>query len=341
MMMAAAADSLSKGYGTGPGGAQAAVTSSQQPAGPAGYSMHGANGFPVDGGSSVLAGLQNRAVLHGPNASNPSEVSDSDSSSADDDDASLLTLGLRGIQGMRAGAGTSIQAKHTDAERVRRRGVKDAYERRPGRLIEVVPVNCFPNQVITNRNALLASHGTADLARQCSNVSHTPTVPNTNTLLAAAAHSKSAGGGKAATGSSTKATATRRGSSCPTGGGSAARQQPLYNGAFAYIADADPAQPGGPNRTIKTERGWSTWVLECGAKERNVAIREFELSVEDVVDLKKTSRRMKLLFAQRRYLAGLRKREAEEAAASEGRPPPPAAQLGSPQQALSSEDTAA
>ena len=149
--------------------------------------------------------------------------------------------------------------------------------------------------------------------------------------------SKSGGGGKAATGSSTKAKATRRKSSSPTGG--AAARQPSYNGASAYTAEADPAQPGGPNRVIKTGGVWSTWVLECGAKERNVAIREFKLSDEDVVDLKKTSRRMKLLFAQRRYLAGLRKREAEEEAAESegGTSPPPAARLGSPQQALPSD----
>ena len=147
---------------------------------------------------------------------------------------------------------------------------------------------------------------------------------------------KSGGAGKAATGSSTKADAARQ--KRPTAGGSAARHQSMYNGASAYIADADPAQPGGLNRAIKTGDGWSTWVLECGAKERNVAIQEFGLNGEDVVDLKKMSRRWKVMLATRR----LNKRKAEKkAAASEGRPPPPAAQLGSPQQALSSEDTAA
>jgi len=125
---------------------------------------------------------------------------------------------------------------------------------------------------------------------------------------------------------------------------------PPYNGACTYTSELEPAQPNGPTRNIKVGGEWSKWVLECGAKERNAAIREFKLSDVDVKDLKKTSRRMKLLVAQRRYLAGLRKRsEAEvdgEQAKAEGRdllnvgPPPPRNKrpLGSPH-APSSEDS--
>jgi hypothetical protein len=60
---------------------------------------------------------------------------------------------------------------------------------------------------------------------------------------------------------------------------------------------------------IRTQGEWARWVLQCGAKERNLAIREFGLDDQEVIDLKKTSRRMKLLFAQRRYLSSLKKRE--------------------------------
>ena len=121
----------------------------------------------------------------------------------------------------------------------------------------------------------------------------------------------------------------------PSGSGTASRPGSrhftlMYNGASTYAATQYQRKPGGPNRTIKTGGEWSRWVLECGAKERNIAAREFELSDEDVVDLKKTSRRMKLLFAQRRYLQAFKGRKAGGgggAAASEvlaeGRAPPP------------------
>eukprot|EP00729_Bicosta_minor_P010817 gene10817-18978_t len=121
------------------------------------------------------------------------------------------------------------------------------------------------------------------------------------------------GGGQHSSNSSnvSRARSTSPGASNPSDKGQL--RGPSYNGASTYTAVTDPVQPGGPHRRIKANGEWSKWVLECGAKERNAAIREFGLTVEEVADLKKTSRRMKLLFAQRRYLAGLRQREAEKA----------------------------
>ena len=176
----------------------------------------------------------------------------------------------------------------------------------------------------------------------CSPRTPVPTCGSADKMAHAAAHVQFAASAAMATatpvhGSSlgkAKTKCRRSNSSSPIGGVASARSSigPSYNGACTYTSEPDPTQPGGPNRKIKVGGEWSKWVLECGAKERNTAIREFKLSAADVVDLKKTSRRMKLLFAQRRYLAGLRKREAaEEQAKAEGRPPPPhTSPLGSP-----------
>jgi len=79
-----------------------------------------------------------------------------------------------------------------------------------------------------------------------------------------------------------------------------------YGGKSSYTALGRPShtQPGGLHRQIRCPDGtWSQWVLECGAKHRNAAIKEFNLSANETANLKQTSRRMKLLFAQRRYLA--------------------------------------
>lgn len=83
------------------------------------------------------------------------------------------------------------------------------------------------------------------------------------------------------------------------------RKGALYAGATEYTTLKFPShtQPGGPRRKIKDANGkWMLWVLECKAKDRNAAIKEFDLSERDILDLKTTSRKMKLLLGQRRYM---------------------------------------
>jgi hypothetical protein len=63
------------------------------------------------------------------------------------------------------------------------------------------------------------------------------------------------------------------------------------------------------HQDIREQGEWAVWVLEAGARERNKAIREFDLTEEEAKHLKITSRRRKLRGAQRRYLAGLKRKE--------------------------------
>ena len=48
-------------------------------------------------------------------------------------------------------------------------------------------------------------------------------------------------------------------------------------------------------------------MLSYGAKERNAVTKEYRLTLEEVESLKKASRRMKQMLAQRRYMSSLRK----------------------------------
>ena len=53
---------------------------------------------------------------------------------------------------------------------------------------------------------------------------------------------------------------------------------------------------------IRNRNGeWIAGVLTCGAKERNIAIKQHRLTTEEGKDLKTTSRRMKQALAQRRF----------------------------------------
>ena len=44
--------------------------------------------------------------------------------------------------------------------------------------------------------------------------------------------------------------------------------------------------------------------MSYGAKERNALMKEHNLTAEEIDNLKKASRRMKQMLAQRRYMAG-------------------------------------
>jgi len=69
------------------------------------------------------------------------------------------------------------------------------------------------------------------------------------------------------------------------------------------------SSPVAPARAVRKEDGsWATWVLSYSAKERNTVIKDYGLTEDEVSDLKKSSRRMKQMLAQRRYMAGMREK---------------------------------
>ena len=85
--------------------------------------------------------------------------------------------------------------------------------------------------------------------------------------------------------------------------GATISQTIMYNGESTYqTPEMDPQPRDGPARQMREGGQWSRWVLELGAKDRNAAIREANLNDDEIRDLKRASRRMKLLFAQRRYM---------------------------------------